>query len=183
MYLDYSNVAATVMTPLAEGTYTYTVTTTNSYGCSGSATVTITVLDWRCGNNLNKVTLCHNGHTICIASSAVQAHLNIGDQLGACAAPKKGQSIIPTEFVLDQNYPNPFNPTTTISYSLPERVEVSLVVIDPLGREVQRIFTGQDHDSGRHSIQFDAGELPSGIYFYRLTTPETRITRKMLLVR
>ncbi len=84
---------------------------------------------------------------------------------------------------LSQNYPNPFNPTTTISYSLPERMQVSLVIIDPLGREVQRIYTGQQHDSGHHSVHFDAGELPSGIYFYRLTTPETRITRKMLLIR
>jgi hypothetical protein len=64
----------------------YTVTVMDSRGCSTIATIEMNVLDVRCGNNNDKVMICHNNNTICIASSAVQAHLDHGDHLGACVA-------------------------------------------------------------------------------------------------
>jgi len=79
-----------------------------------------------------------------------------------------------------RNFPNPFNPTTTITYTLPQSTYVSLIVYDRLGREVQ-VLVDQNQDGGEHSIDFNANELPSGIYFYRIKTPENTEVRKMLL--
>lgn len=75
--------------------------------------------------------------------------------------------VTPAEFSLSQNYPNPFNPGTVIEYHLPQRAEVELVVFDVSGREVSVLVEGVQ-SSGPHSVYFEAGDLPSGIYLYRL---------------
>ncbi|MCH7574217.1 MAG: choice-of-anchor B family protein [Candidatus Marinimicrobia bacterium] len=79
------------------------------------------------------------------------------------------QKSVPDEFYLAQNHPNPFNATTTLEFGLPGDDVVTLTVHDLLGREVSRLDLGW-HNAGRHSVTWDAGELPSGIYFARLTT-------------
>ncbi len=80
---------------------------------------------------------------------------------------------LPEGLTLSQNFPNPFNPTTTISFTLPEASDVSLKVFDVNGREVARIASGS-FSSGTHTIVFDATDLPSGMYMYRLEIPVTR---------
>jgi hypothetical protein len=62
-------------------------------------------------------------------------------------------------------------------------MEVSLLVLDPLGRVVYRIVSEVESEAGRHTAHFDAGALPSGVYFYRLMTPDKTFTRKMILLR
>ncbi|MDQ3019154.1 MAG: T9SS type A sorting domain-containing protein [Bacteroidota bacterium] len=81
-----------------------------------------------------------------------------------------------------KNYPNPFNPTTTISYILPQATYVSVTIYDRLGRQVV-VLIEENQDPGEHSIDFDASEYPSGIYFYRIKTPEKTEVRKMLLTK
>jgi hypothetical protein len=78
------------------------------------------------------------------------------------------------------NSPNPFNPVTTITYTLPSSTNVSITVYDRLGRQVE-VLIDQNQDSGEHSIEFNASKYPSGIYFYRIKTPEKTEVRKMLL--
>lgn len=78
------------------------------------------------------------------------------------------------------NTPNPFNPVTTISYTLPNSTNVSITVYDGLGREVEQLVN-QMHEAGTHTIEFNAGDLPGGIYFYRIKTPERTEVRKMVL--
>jgi hypothetical protein len=73
----------------------------------------------------------------------------------------------PKEFVLHQNYPNPFNPATTISYSLPVKSQVELVVYNTLGESIVQLVN-EEKEAGRYEAKFDATTLPSGIYFYRL---------------
>ena len=88
----------------------------------------------------------------------------------------------PTEFSLSQNYPNPFNPSTTIQYSIKERSSVELVLYDILGSQV-KVLVKENQDAGYYTINFYAGRLASGVYFYRLKAGDFVETRKMILMK
>ena len=88
----------------------------------------------------------------------------------------------PKEFALHQNYPNPFNPTTSIAFSVAKATHVELTVFDRLGREVATLVN-RKYRPGQYNIKFDAGQLASGLYFYRMRMGDFLRTRKMLLVR
>ena len=92
------------------------------------------------------------------------------------------QNEIPNNFNLFQNYPNPFNPTTKINYEIPKRSFVTLKVYDVLGKEVATLVN-QDMSAGSYEINFDASELTSGIYFYRISAGSFTETKKMILLR
>ncbi|MBN1886050.1 MAG: T9SS type A sorting domain-containing protein, partial [Candidatus Krumholzibacteriota bacterium] len=83
---------------------------------------------------------------------------------------------------LGQNHPNPFNPVTTIRFSLPSAQRVSLKVYDVTGREVATLVDG-NRPAGEHAVTFEATNIASGIYFYRLNAGEFSATRKMILLR
>ena len=85
-------------------------------------------------------------------------------------------------FYLSQNYPNPFNPTTTISYSIKENGLVQLKVYDILGREVAELVN-EKKPSGNYSVGFNAKNLSSGIYFYRLTSGNFSDTKELIIVK
>lgn len=89
---------------------------------------------------------------------------------------------LPGSFRLLQNYPNPFNPATTIAYTLPKNGHVRLSVFDVLGREVA-LLVDTAKPVGNHQLSFDASELSTGLYFYRITTGTFRQTRRMLLLK
>ncbi len=82
-------------------------------------------------------------------------------------------------FTLQQNYPNPFNPSTSITYELAHAAEVNLAVYDLLGREIAILVNGREAP-GRHSVQWNAGKLPSGVYYYRLQTGRFMDVKKMI---
>ena len=86
------------------------------------------------------------------------------------------------EFNLSQNYPNPFNPTTRIEFSLPTSGLVTLTVYDILARKVETILN-QHMDAGTHNLQWDASNVPTGIYFVRMVSGDFSQTRKMLLLK
>ena len=85
-------------------------------------------------------------------------------------------------FNLSQNYPNPFNPSTFITFSLPEKMKVKLIVYDVLGNEITTLLNSELNE-GRHTIKFDASELSSGIYFYKLITDKFTDVKKMILMK
>ncbi len=89
---------------------------------------------------------------------------------------------IPASFTLHQNFPNPFNPSTVISYSLPKGSMVTLRIYDMLGREISTMVEGF-RNAGTYKVSFDANDLPSGMYLYRLTTENFSEVRKMLLMK
>jgi hypothetical protein len=89
---------------------------------------------------------------------------------------------LPHSFILNQNYPNPFNPTTTIRFEIPQRSYVRLTVYDILGREVN-LLVNKVEEAGYRSISFDASNLPSGIYFYRLQAGTFTDVKKMLMIK
>ena len=89
---------------------------------------------------------------------------------------------IPQGFYLAQNYPNPFNPVTTIRYSIPEDGFVKLIVFNALGEEISALVN-EFKSGGSYEINFDAGDLSSGIYFYRLELNKFISLKKMILLR
>jgi hypothetical protein len=86
-------------------------------------------------------------------------------------------------FTLDQNYPNPFNPSTTISYSLPQASTVTLTVYDPEGCLITTLIDNEKKEAGSHTRTFNAANLPSGVYFYRLQAGSYMETKKMALIK
>jgi len=100
-------------------------------------------------------------------------------QLSTSTEPSSG---IPNQFVLEQNYPNPFNPTTTIQFGLPETGNVSLEVFDMTGRRVATLVN-ESKTAGWHTVTFDASNLASGMYIYRIQSGEFITTRKLILVK
>ncbi|MBS4029512.1 MAG: T9SS type A sorting domain-containing protein, partial [Ignavibacteriales bacterium] len=85
-------------------------------------------------------------------------------------------------------YPNPFNPTTAIGFSLLAVSNVTLKVFDILGKEVATLIHSRVMDEGKHEVEFDASNLPSGVYFYRLYVTQQGLlryseTKKLLLMK
>ena len=85
-------------------------------------------------------------------------------------------------FKLYANYPNPFNPTTTIAFNLPKSQNVKLKIFDILGNEAETLLNNY-LPAGRHSVIFNADELPSGVYFYELQAGNLIESKKMILLR
>ncbi|KAA0259953.1 MAG: T9SS C-terminal target domain-containing protein, partial [Chlorobiota bacterium] len=90
--------------------------------------------------------------------------------------------LTPDRFALAQNYPNPFNPSTTIKYAIEKPGFVSLRIYDMLGREVANLVN-QDQSAGVYTVKFDATQLASGIYFYKLESGSNSLINKMMLVK
>ncbi|MBD3404223.1 T9SS type A sorting domain-containing protein [candidate division GN15 bacterium] len=134
-------------------------------------------------------------------------NVQFGDSLSAIATDHRGNSSefaepitvssvtdveddleqLPGEFHLAQNYPNPFNPTTTIRYNLPSAAHATLEIYNSVGRLV-RTLVGQRQPAGEHRVIWDGlddsgSAVASGVYLYRLTTPDLSQSRKMLLLR
>ncbi|MBL0062622.1 MAG: VCBS repeat-containing protein, partial [bacterium] len=96
--------------------------------------------------------------------------------------PAYSQSIVPLNYELSSNYPNPFNPMTQIRFGLPEAQNVKLTVYDVTGREVARLVDGS-FGAGYHTVTFDATNLASGLYLYRIEAGDFVSSRKMILMK
>jgi protocatechuate 3,4-dioxygenase beta subunit len=94
----------------------------------------------------------------------------------------ESEAELPETVTLDQNYPNPFNPSTTIRFSLPSAGNVKLEVFDLLGRSLG-ILANTTFAAGAHEVTFQANQLQSGVYFYRLETGQSVVTKRMTLVK
>ncbi|MBU1131241.1 T9SS type A sorting domain-containing protein [Patescibacteria group bacterium] len=104
------------------------------------------------------------------------------EQIPGFEIPGSGRYATPRAFDLRQNYPNPFNPATSISFSLEQVSQVSLTVYNLKGEQVAQITSGT-YGSGQHTVTFDAMDLSSGVYVYKLLTGKRSLARKMLLVK
>lgn len=88
----------------------------------------------------------------------------------------------PVEFSLSQNHPNPFNPVTVIGYQLSAVGRVELKVFDLLGREIATLVN-KEQNAGKYEVEFDASNLPSGTYFYKLRAADYVEVKKMMVLR
>lgn len=91
-------------------------------------------------------------------------------------------NLTPSEFRLEQNYPNPFNPSTTIEFSIPERSFIKLEIFNSLGEKVATLVS-EELNAGNYKYEWKAGNLPSGIYYYKLTTNNYEQTKKLVLLK
>ncbi len=164
-------------------TTTYTLSVTGADNKRVSDNVTVTVADCRCGQAMDKVMVCHNGNTLCIAAEAVPAHLEHGDQLGACAAQKPIVAIqAPERAILQQNYPNPFNPVTTIPYAVTNEGRAVIRILDVYSRVIG-VVEDRMLQAGTYHAVFDGTGLPAGRYVIQLECDGVRSYRHMTLIK
>ncbi|MEO8666552.1 MAG: exo-alpha-sialidase [Ignavibacteria bacterium] len=105
-----------------------------------------------------------------------------GNPIGSPAIVNSKGTGIPKEFSLTQNYPNPFNPKTIINYSIPNAQFIKLKVYDALGNEVA-VLVNENQEAGTYFVEFDGGNLSSGIYFYKIVAGNFKKVLKMTLVK
>jgi hypothetical protein len=171
--LSNPNVANPTFAPTAEGTYTFTVTATSVGGCQASSTVVIVVEDVRCGNNNDKVQVCHNGQVICVASSALSTHLGHGDRLGSCAA-SRTTALAATSAAADATpalavYPNPTRGAATLTGA---PAGATVTVLDAVGRVV---LSATADATGTAKLALPVGQA-SGVYVVRAGQQALRLT-------
>ena len=119
-----------------------------------------------------------NRNGVDLAATGVDGQVVLGGNTGTAI---EGEEL-PKEFALGQNYPNPFNPATAISFALPHADQIRIEVYDALGRLIRVLADGQ-FPAGAHSVVFEAGNLASGVYLYRLITTRHTINRHMVLAK
>lgn len=154
------------------GTYNGTVTIDNST----TATPTVHVPSNADGSELHIILeLCDSGNPSLYAYRRVIININVSTSIK-----KLNSNIIPKTLMLYQNYPNPFNPKTTINYELPNNSFVTLKIYDVLGQE-KKTLVNETQEAGKYHLQWDASDLPSGVYFYKIQAGEYLETKKFIL--
>ncbi|MFV5695245.1 T9SS type A sorting domain-containing protein [Flavobacterium sp. LB3P122] len=164
---------------------TFTVIVTDAKGCTSEASIVVNVIDIRCGNKNDKVMICHNGVPICVASSAVKAHLNHGYKLGSCTTTAKtttslkidgpSVSIVPEVLV----YPNPSAGQFTVQFSGYKSSKADVIIINMTGqivtqKEVKLI-------DGKQIITFNISNHAQGMYVLKVLSADGVNTLKIVL--
>jgi len=126
------------------------------------------------------------GNIVYIADLSSLISLRLPDPTGVEEPPGQG-SLLPTGYELYQNHPNPFNPSTRIAYDIPNGTDVSLSIHNILGQQV-RILVDSYEAAGHHTVVWDGrdshgGVVASGVYFYRMISPDGSLSKKMLLLK
>ncbi len=137
------------------------------------------------GTNNTVYALCTQGDNIYaggVFTTASGITVNRIARWGSPIGINQISSELPSVFSLYQNYPNPFNPVTKIKFSLPKVSYVNVNVIDILGRHVATLVN-EKLSQGTYETEWNAGNIPSGIYFYTIETEDTRETKKMILIK
>ena len=106
----------------------------------------------------------------------------VGPRIVSSVEEEQIEDLVPTGYSLSQNYPNPFNPTTTFRYSVPQTSKVVIKVYDILGNEFATLID-EEKSIGTYELTWNAGRLPSGVYFYQLKAGDYVNTKKMLLIK
>jgi hypothetical protein len=195
--------AVVQFTPASAGTYSYTTEATNEYGCKGSATVELTVIDTRCGNNLDKVLLCKEGKSKCIDRVSVPDQLQHGYILGPCPtvitgrnsgsadeAGEKNASSAKTTITTEKSSiepllsvplsvaPNPSTDLALIRFTSSGQ-QYSLELYDQYGNRLAVLDRG--NSKGNHTLRYNVAKLAAGIYIIKLSDADQVLTQKLVV--
>jgi glucuronoarabinoxylan endo-1,4-beta-xylanase len=157
----------------------YSVTVSDINGCTATSAIVIKSIDVSCGNNQDKVMICHNGKMICIASSAVQDHLDHGDYLGNCTVgmtTRSSQSEVEAgPLVQTRIYPNPAQDEITIQAGSEVPQIYQVAILDLSGKTVM-----QRQVNGQKSVVIPVKQLPSGLYLVQIKGGDKLMTFKII---
>jgi uncharacterized protein len=203
MWSTGSPIPTTTVCPTSNTTYY--VTLTDQLGCSVVDSTRVCVIDVRCGNNNEKITLCHSvddpGVTICVALNAAKAHIrnHPEDRLGTCGAitacgfsPPSAKTDEPASYLLESDggktwlaaMPNPFADNTAVRFIVPADDKVSLTVFDVTGKQIAKLFEGNVTAGAVNQSSFEGLNYASGIYFLTLTNSQgERFVEKLVLTK
>jgi hypothetical protein len=120
----------------------------------------------------------HGMHNSKFAFDVVTQTMNA---LGFVSVENEPSNVVKS-FSLDQNYPNPFNPSTTIKFSIPEQTNVKVTIYDAIGNQVE-VITNEVKASGTYTVNWNASNQSSGVYFYKVETDKFSQVRKMILMK
>nr|GFD40026.1 hypothetical protein [Tanacetum cinerariifolium] len=149
-----------------------------------TASVTINVIDVRCGNKFDKVTVCHKGKALCIGADGVADHLGHGDMVGACdklATPSLQAGEDVAESLQLTASPNPTSAHTTLAFTLTESSSYRLEVINMQGALVAVVAEGTGDAGESFSHEFNRGHLVPGLYMVRLVAGKQSKATKLIL--
>ncbi|TWI85085.1 putative secreted protein (Por secretion system target) [Lacibacter cauensis] len=181
--LSSASTAVTTFAPVSAGHYSYTVEAANEYGCKASAQIALKVIDARCGNNMDKLLICKDNKSICIAASAVPAMLNKGYMLAACSAGanarSSGNEMEQNENILLTVSPNPATQQTVIRFNITDAQNYSLDVYNLMGMKIATLDRGTN--SGNHLVRYNLSNLSAGLYFLKLSVNGKITTQKLVV--
>jgi hypothetical protein len=178
------NTAATDPAIIVSAAGNYVVTATDAKGCAATASIAMRLLDVRCGNNNDKVKVCHNNNTICVASAAVQDHLNHGDKLGACNSGSRTitEATDPVITVARLGvYPNPSAGAFIVKLEGFKPGKAVMIVMDANGKQLlQRSIV---LSANKQVEQVNLDHCATGLYFLRILTNDETQTEKLIIKR
>jgi hypothetical protein len=165
---------------------TFTVTVTDSKGCTATASINIHVVDVTCGNNNDKVMICHNGVVICVASSSVQGHLNHGDNLGTCANTNytgggSGERPGGADISIVSVNPNPSAGQFTVRLNHFPGSKATVSVLDLMGRHLIQKEVAINGEYG--VVEFDISHYPQGMYLVKIMGSGRTFVKKFVVQR
>ncbi|MHB8336645.1 MAG: choice-of-anchor A family protein [Ignavibacteriaceae bacterium] len=188
IHISYINVMASILAPnsvldFPSGVVNGQVIVRCFYG---AGQMNINLFD---GNVINTVNIA-NFATVISASQASMPGLvgSVSPSYWLVASHQTGltnvenKQLVPKQFNLEQNYPNPFNPSTVISFTVAKSEAVNISIFNIIGQKIATLIN-KEYTPGSYSVQFNAGNLPSGIYFYRLSTNDYVSIKKMILMK
>lgn len=163
---------------------TYSVIITDAKGCSATTSTTVAVIDVSCGNNKDKVMICHNGTSICVASSAVQSHLNHGDNIGTCGTYSKvaKSAILETTNSVEPGlsvYPNPTSGSFSIQINSLKAGKATINIATINGQIVEQrdVVLAE----GIQSFSFNISGKASGVYLIKVSGIDGVNTQNLIL--
>ena len=177
----------------------YTITVTDANGCTATDKVIVCVIDVRCGNKLNKVTICHyppddpsNPQTLCVSANAVADHLSHGDMLAACGTDHSCTELkrsVPLSDAQDEDNaldlsvrPNPFTSTTFVTFSTGTDGQAILRLIDFMGRPAGTLFDEPVEKNTAYEVVYNEHHLAPGMYYLMLMQSDGEV-RVLKLIR